>query len=131
MVNEERVKELCKLAMYDSKNSRVHQQVTQFFKADYVGKELLKSFFSGTISFAIIMGLMIVYRMDWLLENINSMDLMGTATKVVLLYFIFLGVYLFITGVIYTYRYSKERKQLREYVERLKRVNKMYERDNQ
>lgn len=44
MINEERVKELYHVALYDSKERKMHQQVSQYFKRDYVGKEILKSF---------------------------------------------------------------------------------------
>ena len=51
MLNQERVCEMTKLAIFDGKEGRECKPMIQYFRKDYIGKELLKSFITGTIVF--------------------------------------------------------------------------------
>ena len=129
MINEERVKELYHVALYDSKERKMHQQVSQYFKRDYVGKEILKSFFTGTIAFLLILGLMVLYVAQDFVDSINSLDFEELGVKIGISYLIFILLYLFVTWVVYAFRYVTERKKLKKYGEHLKNVNRMYVRE--
>ena len=48
MINEEKVKELFHVAVYDSKDKRVDKQAASYYGWDYLWKECLKSFFTGS-----------------------------------------------------------------------------------
>ena len=113
MINEERVKELYHVALYDSKERKMHQQVSQYFKRDYVGKEILKSFFTGTIAFLLILGLMVLYVAQDFVDSINSLDFQELGVKIGISYLIFILLYLFVTWVVYAFRYVTERKKLK------------------
>lgn len=130
MINEERVKELYKAALYDSKDQEQHRQVGKYFRSDYISKELLKSFFSGTIAFGLMFVMWIVYHMEELLEQINSLDFVQMGITVGVFYVVFMLLYSFITWAVYQLRYADGRKELRKYGEHLKTVNKMYVRED-
>ena len=57
MINEERVRELYHVAKYDMTEGSKNSQMGHFYRSDYIWKELIKSFFTGTLSFVI----MIIY----------------------------------------------------------------------
>ena len=38
MINEDRVKELFQVALYDNSDDVMHDQVKSYFKSDYIGK---------------------------------------------------------------------------------------------
>ena len=129
MINEEKVKELYHVALYDTKESKEYEQVSRYYMKDYLVKEVLKSFFAGTIAFMGLFALYIMYNMDVLLAEINSMDIMETAMRYILLYVAFMLAYIFVTILVYALRYTKARKRLCENEEHLKKVYKMYERE--
>ena len=52
MISEERVKELYHLAAFDEYENKKYYQAGEYTMWDYVGKEIVKSFFSGTIASA-------------------------------------------------------------------------------
>ena len=64
MINEDRVKELYHLAVYESTSEKTHKQVNEYYMGDYVWKEVLKSFFSGTFAFVGIVCLWAMNNMD-------------------------------------------------------------------
>ena len=59
-----------------------------------------------------------------------EMDFFDTLLTAGLLYIGFIATYLFATFLIYRIRYTKGRKKLNIYMENLKSVKKMYERDD-
>lgn len=130
MINEERVKELFQLAVYDQHESRQERQTGEFYRSDYVGKEVLKSFFYGSIAFALILGLYVLYELEDILNSLSTMDYVGTAFFLVFCYLVFMAVYLLLTAIVYRLRYRKGRMKLRAYYTHLKKVNKMYENDD-
>ena len=129
MINEERVKELFQVALYDQCDDVMHDQVKSYFKSDYIGKEMIKSFFSGTFAFVFMIIIYVLYNSTSLIEQINSMDYAQVGTGVLILYIVFVVLYLFITMLVFTIRYNKAHIQLRKYGEHIKKINKMYERD--
>ena len=54
MISEERVKELYHLAAFDEYENKKYYQAGEYTMWDYVGKEIVKSFFSGTIAFILL-----------------------------------------------------------------------------
>ena len=46
MINEDRVKELYRMAVYDAYEDEKCQQTGKYYISDYVGKEMIKSFFT-------------------------------------------------------------------------------------
>ena len=64
--------------------------------------------------------------MENLAKKINNIDLVGFDIRVVVVYLVFLAAYLIITYIIYNRRYTKGRKQVKEYYNRLKRVSSLY-----
>ena len=47
MINEEKVKIMTKLAMYEQGKGRKYLPVSKYYRSDYIGLALIKNFFSG------------------------------------------------------------------------------------
>ena len=61
---------------------------------------------------------------------VNSADLMNLVIRFILVYVGFMAIYLLVTVFIYSIRYAEGRKQLRKYVGHLKKVHRMYRRED-
>ncbi|MCD7709310.1 MAG: hypothetical protein LUI02_05500 [Clostridiales bacterium] len=129
MINERRVKEMFQMAVYDQKKTRTDEQMSQYYMWDYIGKELLKSFVCGTIGYILMVALWVMGDLEAVTSFINSMNYGGTVTKIVLLYVGFIILYLLVTALVYMVRYVGGRKKLRAYANHLRRVRKMYRRE--
>ncbi|MGN0414611.1 MAG: hypothetical protein ACI4FX_03870 [Agathobacter sp.] len=131
MINEERVKELCHMAVFDEHSAKECRQMGEYYMWDYVGKELVKSFFSGTIAYLLLLLLWGIRDMEMLTEMLNSPKLKELIGWVLLLYVVFMAVYMVLTAIIYCVRYVYGRKKLRRYAEHIKKVRRMYYREEQ
>lgn len=130
MINEERVKELYQMALFDQKEEKQCRQMGEYYRNDYISKELIKSFFSGTIVFGLLLVLWVLNDIEGLFDSLNGMDYVGTAVSAAVLYIAFIAVYLLLTAIVYYLRYSRGRRHLKKYYGHLKKVDKMYERED-
>jgi hypothetical protein len=129
MVNEERVTELTQMAIYDLHEDKAAHQSGEYYSHDYVGKEVLKSVFSGTFAFVILFGLILFDHAEEFLNSLASANLVALGLEIAGLYVIFMAFYLLITVIVYRIRFKRGRDQLRIYYRRLKKINKLYTRE--
>lgn len=129
MINQERVKQLYKIALYEQKEEKKYEVTGRFYKSDFIGKEVIKSIFSGTIAYGLMVVMWVIVNLEELAQMLVNFEILEVALKLGLLYVGFLVIYLFATILVYNIRYNKGRKKLEEYMQHLKVVNKMYERD--
>ena len=129
MINEERVKQLCKIALYEKTEEKKHRQTGIYYRSDYVGKEIIKSIFTGTIAYGLLAVLWAMSNWEAVLESLNNLEIINTAVEVIVIYIGFIALYLFATFVIYLSRYGYSKKKLDGYKEDLKILNQMYERE--
>ena len=129
MVNEDRVKQLYKIAVYEQNEEKEHRETGLFYRSDYIGKEIVKSFFTGSFAYAILAILWVISNLDLVLYQINTLEIIDTAFVMLALYLLFLAIYLFATAMVYYYRYKHSKKKLDAYVTNLKIAHNMFERE--
>lgn len=129
MVNQERVKQLYKIALYEQTEEKEHRQAGQYYRSDYIGKEVLKSIISGSIAYVIMVLLWAISNWDLVLYQINTLEIIDTLIMMIVIYVGFMMIYLFATVVVYYFRYKHSKKRLDAYVEDLKVAHSMFERE--
>ena len=130
MISKERVRHMTKLAAFEEREGKKYHKMTQYFRRDYVGLELIKSFFTGTLAFGLMLMVWVVCGAESLMANINHMNLVVFGTELLIWYLTFLAVYLIATYVIYNIRYTRGRKKIRLFYNRLKKVSHLYENES-
>lgn len=129
MVNIDRVKHQCQIAFYEQTNEKRNRGIGRYYRSDFIGKEVIKSIFTGTIAYAVLAMLWVMANMDAVLQSVNDLSIIHTVFVMILVYIGFIIVYLFITYLVYAIRYVRGKKELDEYKEHIKALNQMYERE--
>lgn len=129
MLNEEKVKVMNKLAMYEKGEGRKYLPVSKYYRSDYIGLALIKNFFLVTIGYVLLMAGTAAYFGDYLMENIHKMDLITLGIYVLLGYVAALLVYSLLTYIQYSVKYHRAKKSVKQYYIELTRLEKMYERE--
>ncbi len=129
MLDEERVILMTKMAAYTARNGRKNDAMNSYFRGDYVGFNVLKSVLSATLCYAIIVAAYLIYNFEDVIQNLYNMDLLAVGKRFLLYYIIMIVVYAVISYIVYSYRYSKMRKELKGYYGNLRRLAKMYEKE--
>lgn len=129
MLDEERVILMTKMAAYNARNGRKNDAMNAYFRGDYVGFNVLKSIISATICYCIIVAAYLIYDFEDVIQNLYNTDLLATGKQFLLYYIIMIVAYAVLSYIVYSYRYSKMRKELKGYYNNLRKLSKMYEKE--
>jgi hypothetical protein len=99
MINEEKVKIMTKLAMYEKGEGKKHLPISRYYRSDYIGLALIKNFFLVTIGYGLILTVLAVYFSEYLMSNIHKMDLVVAGAYVIGGYIIVLIFRIWRTGL--------------------------------
>ncbi len=129
MINEEKVKIMNKLAMYEQGEGRKYLPVSKYYRSDYIGLALIKNFFLVTIGYVLILAGIAAYFGEYLMENIHKMDLISLGIGVVAGYVALLAAYSVLTYIQYSVKYYCAKKSVKKYYGDLTRLDKIYSRE--
>lgn len=126
MVNEERIKLMTKMAVYEAGEGKKDKVITGYFRSDYISLQILKSIVSATVSFVILFALYIFYDFEIFMKDIYKMDMFQFTRWVLILYLAFTGIFVLITYVVYAIRYNKAKGKIKKFFGNLKRMSVFY-----
>lgn len=129
MLNEERIILMTKLASYESGEGKKNAAIGSYFRSDYIGMQVIKSIISATIAFFIMFGLYVLYDFESFMSEVYKMDLFVFAKNVLLLYGAVVAGFAVLTYLLYSYRYNKAKKSLKNYYNNLKKLASLYDRN--
>ena len=129
MLNEEKIKIMNKLAMYEQGEGKKYLPVSRYYRSDYLGLALIKNFFLVTIGYCLILAGIAAYFGEYLVDNIHKMDLVAVGRNAVIGYVVVLVVFSVATYIQYSVRYHKAKKSVKEYYQELTQLNKIYSRE--
>lgn len=127
MIDQERVREMTKLAAMEKNEGRKYQNMVRYYRSDYLIRQLLKSFVAGTLAFALIVGLWIACNLDAVMSDLNNLDFDKMLSPLLSRYFVFIIIYLVLVDIYASVRYAAGQDSLRRYERHLKRLCRMYE----
>ena len=129
MLNEERIRLMTKMASYEEGEGKEYMPIKQYYRKDYVGLGMIKTFITSSIAFGILLLCWVLYDMDNITNILSNKDLTQFGTFVLVLYIIFIAVYQVIALGVYNWRYSRAAASIKGYHSVMKKVEKLQERE--
>ena len=86
MLNEEKIKIMNKLAMYEQGEGKKYLPVSRYYRSDYIGLAMIKNFFLVTIGYCLILAGIAAYFAEYLIDNVHKMNLVSLGVEVILGY---------------------------------------------
>ena len=114
-IDGDRVMLMTRMASFEENEGKEAIRICNYFRSDYVTLNVVRSIVSATVSYGLVLGLYIYYNIDQLLQDIYTMDLIETGRRLITAYVIFAGAFGIIAYVVYSFRYDKAKKQLKDY----------------
>ena len=74
MLEEKRLRLMIRLARYEQQDGKDDLKISKYYRRDYVAFALLKNFFLITVTYALVLGMIIMYHLDFLLDHIHPLD---------------------------------------------------------
>ena len=130
MLDEEKVILMTKMAAFIDREGKKNDAINSYFRSDYVGFNVIKSILSATIVYAVFLAVYVLCKFEEVLSNVyNTENLLSVGRRCLIYYLLLVGVYSLVSYIIYSYRYSKMRKNMRQYYGDLKKLARMYEKE--
>lgn len=129
VINEEKVKTMTKLAIYESTKGKKQLNISKYYKRDYIRYNMFKTAVAATVAFILIIVLYVLLNMETLMISLNDMDLIHEAEKIGILYFIFLVFYMLIAWLVYARRYEAVKPDVIVYNHNLKHLKEVYDKE--
>lgn len=126
MLNERKVRLMTQLAIYEN-NSNTDIRLSSYFKSDYARMQTLKTAVWVTISYVFIIGILAIYKLEFLIENAFTLDFAALGKKILGVYILVMAVYLVFSILLYSWRYKKSRENLAKYYRMLRKLNDLYD----
>ena len=86
MVNEEKVKIMNRLAMYEHGEGRKYLPVSRYYRSDYIGLALIRNFFLVTIGYVLGLAGVAAYFSEYLMDNVNKINLVEVGIYIIVGY---------------------------------------------
>lgn len=129
MLNEEKIKVMNKLAMYEQGEGKKYLPVSRYYRSDYIGLAMIKNFFLITIGYVLVLAGIAAYFGEYLVDNIHKMNLVALGIEAVVGYIVVLVLFSVLTYIQYSVKYYRAKKSVKTYYEDLTRLNKIYNRE--
>lgn len=126
MLNTNKVRLMTKLALYENKEGKEDIRLSKYYKTDYVRYQVIKTLICATIGYGLILGLVFIYKSEYLIRYAVSLDYKTLGMYILGFYIMIVTVYGLGSFVGYSIKYDKSRKKLGRYFKLLKRLERIY-----
>lgn len=126
MLNENKIKMMTKMAIFEKNNDKELLCHTKYYKNDYVTFNIIKCMATAMIAYILVVLLIVAYNLDYIVANVNSLDYVGLGMTLVWTFLVFVLAYGFLAFFVYSRRYENSRDGVKKYFSRLSRLEKYY-----
>ena len=126
MIHEERVILMTGLQVYEDGDGKRDIAISNYFRGDYLGMQMLKSVIYVTIAAGLFFAGYVFYNLEEFLNNIYQTNWLEYAQTLLTRYLVLVVAYTLITYLVYACLYAKAKKNLKKYYGGLKALNAMY-----
>ncbi|MBE5915249.1 MAG: hypothetical protein E7273_00230 [Pseudobutyrivibrio ruminis] len=127
MINEERVKHMTSMAIFEKELGPEYQPMLRYSKKEYVALYGWGGFLTGTLFFGIIYVAIIIYIAGNVLENITTMYILLMILAGMLAYALYIIIHVHNTRRRAAKQYRKGKRLIKELALRYSKLNMMYE----
>lgn len=131
MLNPKKIRWMTKASAYEEKERRGALKINRYFCGDYICFGMIKAAVGVTLGTVVIFLVWVLTCAEELLTTKTYEELIRIGVHVIFYYVIALIVYLCIAFFVYQIRYRAMQKSLKGYVDALKQVKKIQNKEKQ
>lgn len=129
MLNEEKVKLMTRMAMYESKEGEEDLKISAYYRKDYTSFHTIVTVIWVTIGYVIAVGVAATAFLDEILKNLNMAFIIMTVICVITGYIVMVVLYILVASQFYKNKHNQARQRVKKFNHDLTRLNRMYERE--
>ena len=93
MLNNDKIRLMTKLALYENKEGKEDIRLSKYYKTDFVRYQVIKSLIYSTIGYALILVLLFLYKSEYIIQNAVTLDYKTIGVYILGFYIIIVAVY--------------------------------------
>ncbi len=113
------------MAAYEEHEGKKDIAISGYFRGDYISFQLLKSAIYATVGFALAVAMYVLYNIETFLEDFYKMDILEFLKDILSKYCLVLAIYLVISYFVYSYRYHRAKRHVKQYNQLLRALLQM------
>ena len=125
MVDQERVRLMIRLARYENGEGVEDFRIRKYYRSDYTALQLIKTWILTTLGYGLLLGLIIAGNVEFLRDNIDSMNLRVLFSWILIGYIVLIGAYFAAVYISSVIRYNRAKRNVKEYLTALERISRM------
>ena len=126
MLDKNKIILMTAISEYEEKEGKDDLAINGYFRGDYIGFEVLMGAICGTIAFAIVFAMYMLYDLEMFMVDFYKMDIVKFAQDVLGKYITFLVVYMIISYVVALVRFYFSKKHIIKYRDTLRKLYNNY-----
>lgn len=131
MVNEKKVRLMTQLALDETKYYPEEIAEAGYYRSDYIRTHTLRVIWGSTLSYLLIIALIVLYHMEYLLLNLVRLDYHSLILIALGVYVGYITVCVVVSILYYSNQYKQSRKKLKSYLYDLKKLEEFYAEDQE
>lgn len=125
MINNDKVKLMTKIQLFEN-HEQSALKANRFFRKDYLGLYLIRSFLAYTILFFMILTVIFLYNWEEVLTGMELTALIQAGEGILFSFFLLLIPCMIVSYIVYWSRYKKFKRRIKEHMTNLKQLNGFY-----
>lgn len=115
MLDKNKIILMTAISEYEEKEGKDDLAINGYFRGDYIGFEVLMGAICGTIAFAIVFAMYMLYDLEMFMVDFYKMDIVAFAQGVLKKYVIFIAIYMVISYFVALYKHNRSKKHVEKY----------------
>lgn len=129
MLNEDKVKLMTRMAMYEGKDGTEDFKISAYYRKDYSGFHTIVTIIWVTIGYLIAVGVGAMAFMDEIIKRFNMSFLIMLCICLVTGYIVTVVLYGIVASQFYQKKHNDARQRVKKFNHDLTRLNRMYEKE--
>ena len=127
MINEKKTRLMTRLSIYRKHEGREDIELARYYKPDYIRLEILKTLLTVTLGTLLVAGIVGIYYSEFILDNVLFLNYKAIGRTILSYYLVLLVVYIGITVILASVKYTKSRKRLSGFYKSLGKLRRYAE----
>ena len=121
-MDEKRLYQMIRLAHYAQYDGKEDLKLRKYYRGDYIGFALLRTFFLVTIGYVLVVMGIFLYNYEVLMDNLYTLDIQPIIFGLIVGYIVTMAFYMALAVIICSVRYRKSEKNIRKYHAQLQKL---------
>ena len=129
MLNEERVKHMVKLALYETKYGEEELKTSSYYKKDYISYHVLRSVLLAVIAYVLVAVLLGLAFLSTLMEHLTVRTILLVGVVAIALFVGLLVTYIILPKKLYKRRHARAYHRVKKFKQDLEELERLYEKE--